>query len=126
VADLIVTALTGGESVLDGTGTDTVMERVRQAGLPVRGECGGSMYCGTCHVIVDPAWAGRLTPPGEEETDLLDTLHDRQQTSRLGCQITMTDELHGLRVRLPGTLARPPRQRTSGNPSTISPLSARG
>ncbi|QKV74062.1 2Fe-2S iron-sulfur cluster-binding protein [Amycolatopsis sp. Hca4] len=105
MADLIVTASTGGEHVLGGSGTDTVMERAREAGLPVRGECGGSMYCGTCHVIVDPAWAGRLTAPGDEEADLLDALFDRQQTSRLGCQITMADELDGLRVRLPETLA---------------------
>ncbi|AGM07982.1 2Fe-2S iron-sulfur cluster-binding protein [Amycolatopsis keratiniphila] len=105
MADLIIAASAGGEHVLSGSGTDTVMERAREAGLPVRGECGGSMYCGTCHVIVDPAWAGRLMPPGCEETDLLDALLDRQQTSRLGCQITMTSDLHGLRVRLPRTLA---------------------
>ena len=65
-------------------------------------ECGGSMVCATCHVIVDPAWAPRLPPPSALELDLLDsTAVPREPTSRLSCQIPLTAALQGLVVRLP-------------------------
>lgn len=65
-------------------------------------ECGGSMMCATCHVIVDEAWAGRLPPPSALELDMLDsTAMPREPTSRLSCQIPLTAELQGLVVRLP-------------------------
>ena len=69
--------------------------------LDVEGACEGSMACATCHVIVDPAWFDRLPDPSEDEEDMLDLAYDIQKTSRLGCQITLTDALDGLVVRLP-------------------------
>src|SRR6201996_1319980 len=72
-------------------------------GLDVEGACGGAMACSTCHMIVDPAWYGKLPPPVEDETDMLDLAPGLTRTSRLGCQIKMTDALNGLTVTLPAS-----------------------
>lgn len=90
-----------GDTVLRGGAGDDVMHLARAAGLPVAGECNGSLACATCHVVVDPAWADRLPPPSDDEEAMLDTVFDLQPTSRLGCQIRLTDALDGLRVALP-------------------------
>ena len=65
------------------------------------GTCGGFAACGTCHVIVDPEWIGRLPAPTEEEEDMLDTVNGVTATSRLACQITLNPSLEGLRVFVP-------------------------
>jgi 2Fe-2S ferredoxin len=52
-------------------------------------------------VIVDPAWFPKLVEPTEDEEDMLDLAFDLQETSRLGCQIIMTEALDGLVVKLP-------------------------
>lgn len=70
-------------------------------GIDIEGACEGGMACSTCHVIVDPDWFDRLNPASEEEEDMLDLAFGLARTSRLGCQITMTDELDGLVVSLP-------------------------
>ncbi len=90
-----------GETVLQGGPGDSVMQLARAAGLRVLGECNGSLACATCHVIVDDAWTARLPPVTEEEDAMLDTVFDLTPTSRLSCQIRLTDALDGLRVRLP-------------------------
>jgi 2Fe-2S ferredoxin len=64
-------------------------------------ECGGACSCATCHVYVDPAWAERLEQPDAQEDGMLDCVLDRQPTSRLSCQIEVTEELDGLVVRVP-------------------------
>jgi len=69
--------------------------------IPIEGACEGSMACSTCHVIVEPAWYSRLKPAGEEENDMLDLAYGITRTSRLGCQIVLTEELDGLEVALP-------------------------
>jgi len=91
----------GGETVLRGGPGDSVMQLARAAGLPMLGECNGSLACATCHVIVGDAWAALLPPVTEEEDAMLDTVFDLTPTSRLSCQIRLTDALDGLRVRLP-------------------------
>jgi 2Fe-2S ferredoxin len=63
--------------------------------------CGGSCSCATCHVYVDPEWFEKLGPLSLEELDMLDTAHDLEPTSRLSCQIQVTEEIDGLRVRTP-------------------------
>jgi len=84
----------------------TVMEIVRDAGLPLKAECGGALQCATCHVYVEPAWFDRLPPKREEEDERLDDAFSVQPTSRLSCQILMAPELDGLAVTLaPGTEA---------------------
>ncbi len=71
--------------------------------IDIEGACEGSMACSTCHVVVEDEWFARLDPPSEEEEDMLDLAFGLTRTSRLGCQITMTDALDGLTVRLPDT-----------------------
>jgi len=91
----------GGDTRLTGQPGDSVMQLARAAGLPVLGECNGSLACATCHVIVDPAWADRLPPVSDDEEAMLDSVFDLTPTSRLSCQIPLSDALDGLRVSLP-------------------------
>ncbi len=78
-----------------------VMEIIRDAGLPIKAECGGACACATCHVYVDPVWVDRLDPPRDDERDLiLDHAVKPNATSRLSCQILMRDDLNGLHVTL--------------------------
>ena len=91
----------GGEVLLQGQPGDSVMQLARTAGLPVLGECNGSLACATCHVVVDPAWIGRLPPVSDEEEAMLDTVFDLSPTSRLSCQLRLSDALDGIRARLP-------------------------
>ena len=79
----------------------SVLEIAHKHGVDIEGACEGSLACSTCHVIVDQAWFGKLAKPTEDEEDMLDLAFDLQETSRLGCQIIMTEALDGLVVRLP-------------------------
>ena len=69
--------------------------------IDIEGACEGVMACSTCHVIVDEQWFDKLTPPGEDEEDMLDLAWGVAPTSRLGCQIVITDALDGLVVAMP-------------------------
>ena len=79
----------------------TVMEAGRDAGLGIEGTCGGSLSCATCHVILDADWFLKVGAPDEDEADMLDLAFGLAQTSRLGCQIEMSEALNGLRVQIP-------------------------
>ena len=79
-----------------------LLDVAQAAGQPLEGACEGQMACSTCHVIVDPKDFDRLPPASEEEDDLLDLAWGVLRTSRLACQITLTDELDTLTVRMPG------------------------
>jgi len=68
---------------------------------PLEGACEGVMACSTCHVIVDNSDFEELPPPSEEEEDLLDLASHATRTSRLACQIILTDEMKSLTVRIP-------------------------
>lgn len=68
---------------------------------PLEGACEGVMACSTCHVIVDAEDFSRLPPATEEEEDLLDLAAHATRTSRLACQILLTDEMERLTVRIP-------------------------
>jgi ferredoxin len=72
------------------------------AGMPLEGTCEGQMACSTCHVIVSPEWFDRLPRAHADEEDMLDLAAGVARTSRLSCQIELTDELDGLEVRIPG------------------------
>jgi len=82
----------------------SVLEIAHQHKVDIEGACEGSLACSTCHVIVDPAWAGKLATPTEDEEDMLDLAFGLEKTSRLGCQIVMTEALDGLTVRLPSAV----------------------
>jgi 2Fe-2S ferredoxin len=79
----------------------SVLEIAHRHGVDLEGACEGSLACSTCHVIVDPEWFDLLKEPTEDEEDMLDLAFGLSQTSRLGCQIIMTEELDGLTVSLP-------------------------
>jgi ferredoxin, 2Fe-2S len=79
----------------------SVLEIAHKFGVDIEGACEGSLACSTCHVIVDPAWFGKLAKATEDEEDMLDLAFGLSQTSRLGCQIVLTDALDGLVVKLP-------------------------
>ena len=80
---------------------DTILEIAHRNNIDIEGACEGVMACSTCHVIVEPEWYGKLPPPEEDEEDMLDLAFGLTRTSRLGCQITITEALDGLTVSLP-------------------------
>jgi 2Fe-2S ferredoxin len=77
------------------------METIRDAGMDeLLALCGGCCSCATCHVHIDPAFPGLLPPMSEDEDDLLDSSDHRNGTSRLSCQMALTNDLNGLRVTI--------------------------
>lgn len=83
----------------------SLMQAAVDAGLDgIAADCGGSLTCATCHVIVDDAWLAKLQPRSDDEDAMLEmTAHPRQSGSRLSCQIRLADELDGLQATLPPT-----------------------
>ena len=79
----------------------SVLEIAHRNHVDIEGACEGSLACSTCHVIVDPDWYDLLQEASEDEEDMLDLAFNLTKTSRLGCQIVITEELDGLTVRLP-------------------------
>ena len=72
------------------------------AGMPLEGTCEGQMACSTCHVVIAREWFDRLPPASEDEEDMLDLAAGACRTSRLACQVILTDALDGIEVRIPG------------------------
>ena len=98
---LTVVTREGDESTVDGDAGLSVMEVIRDHGFDeLLALCGGCCSCATCHIHVDPAFAGLLPPMTEDENDLLDSSDNRDETSRLSCQIIFSDALDGLRVTI--------------------------
>ena len=81
---------------------DRLLEVAQADGQPLEGTCEGQMACSTCHVIVAAEDVARLPPPSEDEEDMLDLAAGATRTSRLACQILLTQALDGLTVRIPG------------------------
>lgn len=79
-----------------------LLEVAQNAGMPLEGTCEGQMACSTCHVIVSPEWFGKLPEASMDEEDMLDLAAGVSRTSRLSCQIELTDALDGIVVRIPG------------------------
>ena len=82
----------------------SVLEIAHRHGVDIEGACEGSLACSTCHVIVDATWFAKLAKPTEDEEDMLDLAFGLERTSRLGCQIVMSDALDGLEVKLPASV----------------------
>ena len=80
---------------------DTLLTVAHKNDIDIEGACEGVLACSTCHLIVDPDWYGKLMAADDDEEDMLDLAFGLTQTSRLGCQIEVTDELDGLVVSLP-------------------------
>jgi 2Fe-2S ferredoxin len=81
----------------------SVLEIAHKNRIDIEGACEGSLACSTCHVVIDPEWYGLLKDASEDEEDMLDLAFGLTATSRLGCQIIITEELDGLTVRLPAS-----------------------
>lgn len=79
-----------------------LLEVAQNAGMPLEGTCEGQMACSTCHVIVARDWFDKLPRASEDEEDMLDLAAGVTRTSRLSCQIELTEALDGLEVRIPG------------------------
>jgi 2Fe-2S ferredoxin len=79
----------------------SVLEIAHRNDIDLEGACEGSLACSTCHVIVDAEWYDLLKEATEDEEDMLDLAFGLTRTSRLGCQIIITEELDGLTVSLP-------------------------
>lgn len=79
----------------------SVLEVAHQNNVDLEGACEGSLACSTCHIVVEPQWFDLLPEASEDEQDMLDLAFGLTHTSRLGCQIIMSEELDGLVVRLP-------------------------
>lgn len=79
----------------------SILEIAHEHGINIEGACEGSLACSTCHVIIDKKWFVKLEEASEDEEDMLDLAFGLKKTSRLGCQIIMTEELDGLVVSIP-------------------------
>ncbi|MBD0861738.1 2Fe-2S iron-sulfur cluster binding domain-containing protein [Gordonia sp. zg691] len=83
----------GAVKVIDGTAGDSVMATAVKNGVSgIVGQCGGTLSCATCHVYLDPAEMDNYPEPVEDEDDMLEcTASDREDNSRLSCQLTLSD-----------------------------------
>jgi 2Fe-2S ferredoxin len=92
----------GSEETVTAAAGMTVMEAAKTALVPgIEAECGGACACATCHVYVEEAWREKVGGPSPMEEDMLDFAFDVRPSSRLSCQIKVTDALDGLVVRVP-------------------------
>ena len=84
----------------------TVMEGAVQNDIPgIDADCGGGMACATCHVYVKEEWLDKLPKKEDGEEDMLDMAFEPKTSSRLSCQIVVSDELDGLIVNIPSKQA---------------------
>ena len=91
----------GTSVAASGDAGTSLLEAAQAAGMPLEGTCEGQMACSTCHVYVADAWFDHLPEPSEDEEDMLDLAFAVRRTSRLSCQITLSEELDGLTVTIP-------------------------
>jgi 2Fe-2S ferredoxin len=99
MATIYVTDREGKEHVLKVENGLTLMEPLREIDDGIEALCGGMCSCATCHVYIDPEWSAKLSDRGDDELELLeDTECFKGEASRLSCQITMRDELEGIRL----------------------------
>ena len=92
----------GERTVTEAQAGVSLLEVGQAAGMPLEGTCEGQMACSTCHVVVAKDWFDRLPRASEDEEDMLDLAAGVMRTSRLACQIELTDQLDGLVVHIPG------------------------
>ncbi|XWN34207.1 MAG: 2Fe-2S iron-sulfur cluster-binding protein [Devosia sp.] len=92
-----------GESLkVEADNGSSVMEAAIRSMVPgIEAECGGACACATCHVYVADAWKDKVGGPSPMEEDMLDFAYEVKETSRLSCQIKVTDDLDGLVVSVP-------------------------
>ena len=97
---IIVTDREGNKYTLEGDSGDTLMEVIRDNSLDIEAACGGCCACATCHVYIEDEWLEKLSARDDDEESMLDQAFDVKNTSRLSCQISLTDDLDGLKLEL--------------------------
>ena len=99
MATIYVTDRDGKDHVLEAEPGLSIMEPIRELNSGIEALCGGMCSCATCHVYIDAPWFEQLTSARDDELELLEDTECFQPTgSRLSCQITMTDEMDGMRL----------------------------
>ena len=102
MAKITYIAFDGTERAVEAQNGSTVMENAIRNQVPgIEAECGGACACATCHVYVDDAWSAIVGKAEPMEEDMLDFAYDVRPTSRLSCQIKVSDKLNGLIIRTP-------------------------
>ena len=92
----------GTEREIEATNGESVMEVAIKNSIPgIDADCGGACACATCHVYVDDAFMDKVGQADDMEQSMLDFAENVQANSRLSCQISVTDELEGLKVTTP-------------------------
>ncbi len=91
----------GSRQEADAKAGESILALAWRVDAGIEGDCEGAMACSTCHVILEPDAFDRLPPPSEEEDSILDLAPGAVETSRLGCQIVLTEAEDGLIIRLP-------------------------
>ena len=92
---------TGEKKIVESQIGLSILEIAHQNNIDLEGACEGSLACATCHVIVDQEFYNKLKAPSDAEEDMLDLAFGLTETSRLGCQIILTEELDNIVIRLP-------------------------
>ena len=90
----------GNKHELEGDVNSTLMEILRDAGLDIEAACGGCCACATCHVYINDQWLNKISPKEDDEESMLDQAFDVRNTSRLSCQISLSDELDGIELEI--------------------------
>ena len=95
-----VTDRDGNKHELEGDSNSTLMEILRDAGLDIEAACGGCCACATCHVYINDKWFEKINVRDDDEESMLDQAFDVKNTSRLSCQISLSEELDGIELEL--------------------------
>ena len=90
----------GNKHELEGDSNSTLMEILRDADLDIEAACGGCCACATCHVYINDQWLEKISPKDDDEESMLDQAFDVKNTSRLSCQISLSDELDGIELEI--------------------------
>ena len=97
---IIVTDRDGNKQILEGDNNSTLMEIIRDQGLDIDAACGGCCACATCHVYINEKWFDKINPKDDDEESMLDQAFDIKNTSRLSCQIPLSEDLDGIELEL--------------------------
>ncbi len=90
----------GNKHELEGDPNSTLMEILRDADLAIEAACGGCCACATCHVYINDQWLEKISPKDDDEESMLDQAFDVRNTSRLSCQISLSEELDGIELEI--------------------------
>ncbi len=102
MATIYVTDRAGGDHVLEAASGRTIMEPLREIDNGIEALCGGMCSCSTCHIYIDDDWRAKIKGLSDDELDLLEDTEcfKGEGTSRLACQVTMSDDLDGMKLTI--------------------------